>query len=244
LQAKEELLRRIAAGEFAPGQQLPSEDLLAAELRASRASIRSTIMLLEREGVLRRRHGIGTFVNRQLPRLRSDLQVFSTIPQVIRSHGFQSRMSGLASALEPGPLEAREALDTAEEDGLLRVDRVYLADDTPAILCVDYLPTRWQNRPVSLAGFGDELLSHLSEQYGILVERIHAEVSAQNADAEIAERLAVPSGTALLVLRHTAFDQNDTPVVFGYGYHNPAIIGFEVVRRRLHAFEQPGGARD
>lgn len=45
-----------------PGARLPSEPDLARSLGVSRSSLRSGIALLEEDGVLRRRHGSGTYV--------------------------------------------------------------------------------------------------------------------------------------------------------------------------------------
>lgn len=61
-QVEHVLRRRIDSGEWAVGQRLPSETVLAAELGVGRSSVREAVRLLVRDGLLDVRHGVGTFV--------------------------------------------------------------------------------------------------------------------------------------------------------------------------------------
>lgn len=60
--ALQALRRLIGTGEFAPGQRLPSEAELGAQLGVSRSSLREAIRMLAALGVLVVRHGSGTYV--------------------------------------------------------------------------------------------------------------------------------------------------------------------------------------
>ncbi|MFE3290511.1 FadR/GntR family transcriptional regulator [Rhodococcus sp. NPDC059234] len=72
----ERILReRISSGHWAPGQRLPREADLAAELGVGRSSIREAVRLLAQDGRLTVRHGVGTFVSESAatPSSASDL---------------------------------------------------------------------------------------------------------------------------------------------------------------------------
>lgn len=56
------LKKRIESGEFAPGQRLPPEPVLAGELELSRPSLREAVRALAMAGVLDVRRGDGTYV--------------------------------------------------------------------------------------------------------------------------------------------------------------------------------------
>ena len=56
------LLSRIRAGDYPPGDRVPSEPQLAAVHGIGRPTVRQAVDLLVRKGVLRRRRGSGTFV--------------------------------------------------------------------------------------------------------------------------------------------------------------------------------------
>src|SRR5216684_2750200 len=55
---------RIAAGRWLIGEQLPSEPQRATDLGISRGTLRESLRLLISNGLLDRRHGVGTFVAR------------------------------------------------------------------------------------------------------------------------------------------------------------------------------------
>lgn len=62
LQIMEQVRRRIAAGDWPPGHELPSIRQLAADLGISVITIKRSYLELEREGVIVTRHGKGSFV--------------------------------------------------------------------------------------------------------------------------------------------------------------------------------------
>ena len=59
---------RIASGAVAPNSRLPRETELAVDLGVSRSALREAIRALELVGVLRSRHGSGTYVTALSPR--------------------------------------------------------------------------------------------------------------------------------------------------------------------------------
>ena len=62
VQIMEQIRARIAAGDWAPGKELPSIRALAAALNVSVITIKRAYLDLESEGVIVTRHGKGSFV--------------------------------------------------------------------------------------------------------------------------------------------------------------------------------------
>lgn len=66
-QPRVELYERIVAaihdGTYPPGTKLPSEPVLAAELGVGRPALREVLILLQEDGVVTRKHGVGSRVN-------------------------------------------------------------------------------------------------------------------------------------------------------------------------------------
>ena len=56
------LLRSIKDGLMVPGAKLPNERELAQQLNTSRTAVRSALAMMERQGLVRRRVGSGTFL--------------------------------------------------------------------------------------------------------------------------------------------------------------------------------------
>ncbi|GGQ18364.1 GntR family transcriptional regulator [Streptomyces roseolilacinus] len=64
----ERIVDAIHAGAYPPGSTLPSEPRLAAELGVSRPALREALLLLQEDGLLSVRRGVGRTVNDRPPR--------------------------------------------------------------------------------------------------------------------------------------------------------------------------------
>src|SRR5690606_12297970 len=62
LQLIEQIRRRIAVGDWLPGQEIPSIRALAASTRVSVITVKRAFLELERAGIIVTRQGRGTFV--------------------------------------------------------------------------------------------------------------------------------------------------------------------------------------
>jgi GntR family transcriptional regulator len=62
LQIMEQIRARVAAGDWAPGKELPSIRALAAGLNVSVITVKRAYLDLESEGLIVTRHGKGSFV--------------------------------------------------------------------------------------------------------------------------------------------------------------------------------------
>ncbi|MDQ2690513.1 MAG: GntR family transcriptional regulator, partial [Chloroflexota bacterium] len=92
--ALQELRQAIVGGTFRPGSQLPTEAELCGMLGVSRTVVREALRVLEDDGFVVRRHGVGTFVRNQ-PILKN-LNVNFGITEMIESAGLKAGTSHLA----------------------------------------------------------------------------------------------------------------------------------------------------
>ncbi len=133
LQIHTRLQQRILQGEWAYGAMLPSEHELCAEYGVSRGTIRLALADLEKEGLIRRERGRGTFVAR-LPQteLASHLngRTISFIVPYVRDSFVPTILLGLESVAranrylvlfnhaENSPQKQEEALRLAQQQGV------------------------------------------------------------------------------------------------------------------------------
>lgn len=61
-QVADALRQSIRAGRLGPGERLPAKDKLAARYRTSVPTLQRALSELVAEGLIDRRHGVGTFV--------------------------------------------------------------------------------------------------------------------------------------------------------------------------------------
>ena len=83
----------VAGGALRPGDRLPPERELAIELKISRSSLRAGIGFLSAMGVLKSRHGAGTFVSSGPPALdSSSLNVLGALHGFLPWQMFEARL--------------------------------------------------------------------------------------------------------------------------------------------------------
>lgn len=66
LQVATALRRRIDTGQWAPGAQISTLEELEAEFQVARVTVRQAVEVLQKEGLVQRRQGKGTFVSNEL----------------------------------------------------------------------------------------------------------------------------------------------------------------------------------
>ena len=112
LQIIEQVRRRIAVGDWLPGQEIPSIRALAAATRVSVITIKRAYHDLERDGVLVTRQGRGTFVADNVD-LGRDLRE-QELDQHLQKAADVGRELGLGSDELHGRL--RDILDQQKEE--------------------------------------------------------------------------------------------------------------------------------
>ncbi len=237
LQIVRELRRAIEERRLEPGVRLPSEPDLARHLGVSRASLREALQVLERENLLTRRPGVGTYVtDRARLELHRGLDELFSTTELIESHGYRAGVRDV---------HVREFATTVEMAGLLVVgcgarlvhlSRTRLADDTPVIQCEEYLPRHL----LEAAGIDLEELRGVTSLYAFLERRAGlrittAEVNIRSsaATARLSARLGVARGHALLLLEQVHVAEDGQPICVSRNYHNSDLIRFRLTRRRV-----------
>jgi DNA-binding GntR family transcriptional regulator len=223
----EELRGRIRAGEWEPGERLPSEPDLARMRLVSRSSMRAAITVLEEEGYVARRHGSGTYVTHR-PALDHDLGRNFGVSSLIAGTGMApGTVEETVSAL-PAPPWVAEALgvDVAEPVSTLR--RVRTADGRRVVDSTDWC--RVEHLGPSEMPADGSVYAALTER-GLAVAHGVAELVPGNADGEVARRLDVPRGTLLLTIDQVDSTADGVVVLVSREHHVADAFTFSVLRR-------------
>jgi GntR family transcriptional regulator len=86
VQLQQQLQQRILSGQMAHGEQLPSVRELSAQLQINPLTVTKVYQLLERDGYLETRRGIGTYVSHQTPDLKANArraQISAAVEQLV-----------------------------------------------------------------------------------------------------------------------------------------------------------------
>jgi GntR family transcriptional regulator len=181
------------------GGRLPAERQLSESLGVARETLRRALDELERDGVLRRRQGAGTFVSGQPWAKRFQLISFS---EDMRQRGLEPSSRLLFAGSVPASAKIAQQLRTSPGAPLLHVRRLRLAEEVPmaiesAHLIAAYVPGLDAETLAS-----QSLYALLESRYGIRLRSAKQEIRATVVDDQEAALLEVPSfSPALLVIR-------------------------------------------
>ena len=129
---------RALAQALAPGELLPAERALASQLGVARMTVRAAIDVLEREGLVRTRRGVGT--ERLAPPVSLQVRLRS-FASAVREHGMapETRVLSYARSIER-PTEVSEHLQVPADAETVHLRRLRLGDDRPLALEDAWLP--------------------------------------------------------------------------------------------------------
>jgi GntR family transcriptional regulator len=223
----QELRARIRAGEWRPGERIPSEPELARQETVSRSSMRAAITMLEEEGYVSRRHGSGTYVTHR-PALPNELGHNFGVSRLIASEGLEPGTVEESSGVEPAPHAVAEALGIEPGDEVSALRRVRTADGRRVVDVTDWC--RVEHLPPDDLPFVGSIYAALAER-GLAVDHGIAHLTPRNADGELAERLRVPRGTLLLTIDQVDRSADGVAVLVSREHHLADAFTFTLLRR-------------
>jgi len=240
-QAAAAIRARIQTGQWQLGEQLPSEPQLANELGISRGTLRESVRLLISNGLLNRRHGVGTFVARlPLPSIDRGIDELFGATDAIAQMGYAPGVGSCEITLERASNMIARELHLPKQARVCHIKRVRLANERPVILCDDYLPAdvlvergiRVEDVRAQIVARGGSLYEWLQQDIGRAIDTAMARIEPVVATASTARSLDVLPGTALLRLRQTHYGMDGAEILYSDNLHNSDVMHFHVVRRR------------
>lgn len=177
---------RITANIYQPGQAIPSESQLQDEFNVSRITVRKALEVLERQGLVVRRQGVGTFVRQQLR------------PRPNAFTGYLDDLYLLFAGTELREVEVREVdppaiatkkLGIAPGERVTLIERSRYLDGEPFAYTATYLPA-WLGRrfePGELMQY--RVLEVLQLKLRIRLREAVQRISAKLAGELLAEKL-------------------------------------------------------
>jgi GntR family transcriptional regulator len=217
-QIKDFMIRSLEAGEWGPGDAIPSEGELAARFNVSQGTVRKAIDEMASENLLIRRQGKGTFVaSHDDP--RSFYRFLRLVPD--DGKGEQGVSVPLSCSSGAASDEVAQALGLAAGAPVIHVERVLRFRGEPVVLDQIYLVAElFPGLTLERLSVSDRSLYSLFENdYG--VRMIHAEerLRAVAADAHSAGLLGVAPGAPLLLVERTAYTYGNKPVEWRRGLY-------------------------
>lgn len=222
-----------------PGDRLPSEIELAAQLAVSRATVREALSRLWVQGLVTRRWGAGTFISERedMPGNRFtsfflDLEDVGSLPGRIAQAGHEPTLAAFEQATVVPPDWIVRELQLEPGEQLRYLERCIAIDDTPAILLRDYVPLQINGVSMDLHPLQNLHADFptMFRQVGLRLVKQAATLDAQLPDRRAAELFGIGQDEPLLHARQRSYADTGEVVIWTDGYYLTEVTGTILVR--------------
>ena len=247
-QIKQTIKTWIINKEFNPGGKIPSENELAERFGVSRLTVRQAISQLTQEGFLISRRGEGTFVTDNTHLIDSwNFEFRGLIDDFFFAQISEVKTRRVSIDKIPASKLIREKLDLNHRtEKVIRVKRVRYLRDRLLTYSVNYLSEEIGTKISEEALYEKPLLQILGQGLGILFTEAVQTIEASFADQEVAQHLAIPSGSPVLFIERIMYTKRKKPVeIFQSSYRGDMykfIVRYKNVLRKdgskwIHRFD-------
>jgi GntR family transcriptional regulator len=209
------IVKRLEFGQLRPGDLVDSERELSRIHGVSLMTARQALIALEREGMVVRRRGAGTFV--APPKIHFNKLMSYTEQMSGRGLAVSSRVLSLSVIHTEPEIAARLALPSTSR--LAKLERLRLGADEPFAVETCYFSAD-EFAGMTRAMLGRvSLFSILEHDYGLQIAHADEEVDATTVDAQSARLLAIPQGAAVLRIRQKIYSTKGAPALYVLGLY-------------------------
>jgi GntR family transcriptional regulator len=227
----------LRSGKIPPGTAMPAERVLAQLFRVSRMTMRQANDLLEREGLIDRQSGRGTFaVQNRIIKQEQETRGFSE--EIRRRGGTPSSRLVSFKTIEATAATA-EYFCVAPGAAMYDIQRVRLANDVPIALESVQIPASMCPHLERFNLVDHSLYRILEENYGIELARSEEEISAIQPSALHRKLLDLPRKVAVLLVRRKTFTSDGRPLELATTAYRGDMYTAMVNSKRQHKQKNP-----
>src|SRR5256886_8850429 len=206
--------KRIDSGQLQPGGAVPSERDLARTHHVSLLTARHALIFLEREGLVERRRGIGTFV--APPKIHFNKLMSYTEQMAARTLTAAAKV--LFAKIVNDESEAAR-LSLPPNSSIIKLERLRHASGEPIALETCYLDAAEFPGLLDEAIDRESLFGILERDYKVELGYADEEIDATAADPRIAELLAISRREPLLRIRQVIYSAKGKAVMYVLGFY-------------------------
>lgn len=231
-QVRDDLRDKMQSGTLAAGSRLPSEPESCEIYGVSRATVREAYRLLEQEGLVEVRRGSGRFV---LPgatiMVQGSINLVQSTTAILSELGYEPEVQ-LIGTSERNPLPEEAAIfGLSVTDTVVEVQRAYVGRGDLLTHAVNVFDPDRLPKPVGEMEWTGSVAKAFAA-VGRDISGGFTDISAACLPEGLAERYAVPPGTAWLRFDGPLFDQQREPLWWSYEMWRSDVRVLRVVNRR------------
>ena len=228
------LLEEMKQGIFSDCERLPRETVLSESLGISRTQLRDVLAALEQEGYVTRRLGVGTMINRHVLNVKSRMDMETEILDIIRNNGYHAKVIFLDAVEEKAEEDIAKMLGVLENTPILRVKKLCLANEIPALYFEDILDIKLMKESYTKVDLVPPIFQFLKEKCDTEIYMDLTHLKAVIADDQLAAVLNVPVGAPLLNMEEVDYDIEGNIIFYSRQFFINGLFEQTVLRKKLY----------
>ncbi|WP_041866117.1 GntR family transcriptional regulator [Sediminispirochaeta smaragdinae] len=238
-EVQEEILSLIR--DWDEERPIPSEAVLSEQFGVSRSTVREALQRLENADVVYKRHGVGTFVRPQSNAIATAMNYLHGIERIIRSSGKEPSFGRHEVSVITFDEHIREVFSDERVKRGVRVVRVYLADGTPTLYAVSYIPETILDGDLESAAekierlgrAGESLFSILAAAFQHSVDYAVTRIRAVMPSDAIFAELNFSQSEPCIKLNQIHHDRDGRVLIYSEDVLDPEVFELIVLRKSI-----------
>ena len=213
IQIAERLIAQIESGGLSPGEQLPPERGLSAEIGVNRMTLRRALQVLESQGLIVRKHGVGTFIAE--PKIDRQMEIVFRFTSGIQNRGLTPGAEIVSIEQILAAQVLAKDLDLPVSSPVYSILRLRSINQEPVMLESYKIPVQ---RFPGLDRYDLEkrsIYEIMEIEYGVPITRARQSFEPIIATEFEANLLKIKIGEALMLEKRLSYDSNNLPVEYG-----------------------------
>jgi GntR family transcriptional regulator len=231
-QIKDTLRASVLDGTYKPHEQMPSESEMTELFGVSRITVRQALGDLQKEGLIFKIHGKGTFVSK--PKAFQDLARLQGFGEAMSRMGYEAFNQVISFKNVRAPRRVAERLHLTSQESVAEIKRVRFLNREPISLDVTYLPAHIGDRLRKEDLGTRDIFLILENDYGLALGNADLQIEAMTADASLSRALCIEEGSPILRIERLTYTTRRKPLDFEYLFYRGDAFQYRL-RLERHA---------
>ncbi|WP_325435281.1 GntR family transcriptional regulator [Pseudomonas nitroreducens] len=216
-QLKEILRTRILDGTYPPLSRMPSEAELGKAFEVSRITVRQALGDLQKEGLIFKIHGKGTFVAK--PKAFQNVSTLQGLGESMTQRGYEviNRLRSFKTV--PANAQVAARLQVAEGENVVQIKRARLVNRELVSLEITWLPEAVGKRLEKADLISRDIFLILENDCALPLGHADLAIDAILADAELARALEVEEGSPVMRIERLTHTADGAPLDYEHLYY-------------------------
>lgn len=221
------LLREcILNGTYPPSSRLPSENGLMRYLNVSRITVRQALNNLQKEGLIYKLHGKGTFVTQ--PKAFQNVTTLQGLAESLSQHGFEVTNRLHSFRYIPASRTVAEKLCLPDCSKVAEIRRIRLINRKLISVEITWLPQEIGIRLEKADLITRDIFLIIENDCGIPLGHADLTIGAVPAESDLAHMLCIEERSPIMRIKRLTHNTGGTPIDFEHLYYRGDAFQYQL----------------